>query len=91
MPRIQDKGEKDYCLRVLAEVCRRHVTIPNSYKISGVEQGERWKSGGVADIWTGQHRRGDVCIKIFRQHEGENQQNIKGVCRTSFGGDAALP
>ena len=91
MPRVQDKGEKDYCLRVLADVCRRHVILPKSYRMYTVEGGEKWIRGGVADIWTGKLKERDVCIKVFRRHEDEHQRRLQGVGRTSSGRNTVSP
>ena len=90
MPGIQDKGEKVRCIRVLAEVYRKHVILPRSYIVSDVEQVGNWKSGRVADIWTGRVGQDDICIKAFRQYGDANQEAFKGVGRTSFGKYAPL-
>lgn len=90
MQRIQDEEEKGYCLKVLADVCRRHVILPKSYKISDIELEDKREPGKVSDIWTGKLRQEDVCVKFFRQHNAEDGRKIEGVGRSSFGGNTAL-
>ena len=89
MQKIQDEGEKNYCRRVLAEVCGKHAVLPKTYMASDVELGGKRELGGVADIWTGKLGQIDVCIKTFRLQNGEDEQKIKGVGKFSFGGNGA--
>ena len=91
MPMAQDNTEKGDCLRALAGVCRRHVILPKSYIMPDIELGEVWKLGGVADIRTGKNGQDDVCIKTFRHQNRHSERKIKGVGRTSFGGNVTLP
>ena len=91
MSRIQDKGEEDYCLRVLAEVCRERVILPESCKISNVERGAERKFGGVADVWMGKYMQKEVCVKVFRQYEDADQQKLKEVGKTPLREGVALP
>ena len=88
--KVNDKAARESCLRVLSEVCHDHVILPESYIISDVSTEEKWKTGGVADVWTGKLGRGDsVCIKVFRQHPSQQQEKIKGVGEISICESAA--
>lgn len=91
MSRIEDKREKSDCLRVLTDVCRKYVILPESCKISGVELGEERKFGGVADVWMGKHTQGNVCVKVFRQYKDADQEKFKEVGRTPLSKSVALP
>ena len=82
--KVNDRAARESCLRVLSEVCRDHVILPESYVISNVSAEKRWKTGGAADVWTGKLGQEDVCIKVFRQHPSQQQEKIKGVGAISF-------
>ena len=83
MRKIQDKKVLDDCLSILSKVCRDKVILPKSCVVSNVALGERWKIGGVSDIFTAKHEQTDVCIKVFRQHEDIVEARIKAVGSTS--------
>lgn len=77
--KVQDKAARNRCLRILSEVCRERATLPESYIVSDITPGKKWHIGGAADVWAGKHGEKDVCIKVFRKHEGEQQDKIKGI------------
>jgi hypothetical protein len=76
---------RDQCLRILSKICRAKVTLPESYIVSDVVPEKRWKIGGFADIWTGKVKGEDVCLRVFRQHEPQQQAKINGVGRILSG------
>ncbi|KAF9789441.1 kinase-like domain-containing protein [Thelephora terrestris] len=76
---IQDRAVRDQCLRILSKICRAKVTLPESYIVSDVVPEKRWKIGGFADIWTGKVKGEDVCLRVFRQHEPQQQAKINGM------------
>ena len=85
MQTINDNAVRSDYLRVLSEICRKNVILPESYVVSNISQAEKWKIGGAADVWTGKLEEEDVCIKVFRQHQTQQQEKIKGVGEISFG------
>ena len=81
----------DDCLSILSRVCHDKVILPKSCVVPNVVLGERWKIGGVSDIFTGKHEQTDVCIKVFRQHEDAIEAKIKAVGSTPPYGSVVSP
>jgi hypothetical protein len=88
---IQDKKVLDDCLSILSRVCHDEVILPKSCVASNVVLRERWKIGGVSDIFTGKLEQTDVCIKVFRQHEEAVETKIKAVGSTPPCGTVVSP
>ena len=79
--KVNDRAVRDSCVRILSKVCRDNVLLPESYIIPDVSVEEKWRTGGVADVWAGKLGQGDgVYIKVFRRHPSPwQQEKIKGV------------
>ncbi|KAF9646903.1 kinase-like protein [Thelephora ganbajun] len=76
---LQNEEVRDCCLRMLSEVCRTNVILPESYIVRGIVKGKQHKSSTYTDIWMGKLKGKDIRIKVFRKHENEKQAKIQGA------------
>ncbi|KAI0916122.1 hypothetical protein AcW1_010023 [Taiwanofungus camphoratus] len=76
-------------LHSLRRLCAKYASLPTSFRVSHkkLTKHERVTGGGFGDVYKGQHKNRDVCLKTMAKNRASSfdmSQALKVVCREAI-------